>query len=205
MMTREDDVMIADGTGEDITGEGGIVKTDDLLCATEVGFRLIADEMSLCDETAGEIACHLEQCDRTFLHISTDAYTDARLEMSVKFILLYHIEGYGAMSKNHLARLGIDAGRIGLEARHARQRTTYYHGEHGWHVALATSHESLGIQFRQCPATRVLHGREQVEATEGKTLQLMAGDEGFEGIVDGNGTRRVDTTTTSFLSIREGG
>ncbi len=41
-VAREDDVVIADGLGEEVAGVGGIVKTDDLLGAAEVGFTLAA-------------------------------------------------------------------------------------------------------------------------------------------------------------------
>ena len=43
-MSRHDDMVIADGVGEEITGGKRLVgKLDDLLRATEVGLRLITE------------------------------------------------------------------------------------------------------------------------------------------------------------------
>ena len=44
-MPRHDDVVIADGVGEEIAGGESLVgELDDLLCATEVGLGLVANE-----------------------------------------------------------------------------------------------------------------------------------------------------------------
>ena len=77
MMAGEDDVVIADGVREEIGGPVGVRQADDLLGAAEVGLGLVAHQLALFDEAAREVARHLEDGDGAFLHITSDADTDA--------------------------------------------------------------------------------------------------------------------------------
>ena len=77
MMTWEDDVMVSDGIRQEIRGLTGMRQLDDLLGSAQVGFCLIPDQFALFDEVAGKIARHLEDRNGPFLHISSDANTDA--------------------------------------------------------------------------------------------------------------------------------
>ena len=65
VMTRQNDVVVADGVGEEVGGGDRIGQTDDLLRSTEVGLRLVlgqakrhlmgcraAHELALLDEMA---------------------------------------------------------------------------------------------------------------------------------------------------------
>ena len=88
---------------------------DDLLRAAEIGFRLIVRQQTLGHEIARQVASKFKDRDGSLLHKTSDAHTDARLEMGVEFILLHHIEGNGAMGKQHLTRFRIDVRGIGLE------------------------------------------------------------------------------------------
>ena len=77
MMTWEDDVMVSDWIRQEIGGLTGMRQLDDLLGSAQVRFGLIADQLALFDEIAGEIARHLEDGDGSFFHISSDTNTDA--------------------------------------------------------------------------------------------------------------------------------
>ena len=132
MMAGEDDVMIADGGGEEVGCAIGVRQTDDLLSPAEVGARLIAHQLALFDKGAGEIARHLEDGDRPFFHITSDADADARFEMGVELVALNHIKRYGAMGKQHLARLWVDGGRIGLETADADRSVTVQSSWRAW-------------------------------------------------------------------------
>ena len=119
-MSWHDDVVIANGVGQEIVGcEMLILELYDLLRAAEVGLGLIAQQRSLCNEVTREVARNLEDSDRTFFHIASNADADARFEVGVQFVTLHHVEWYCAVSKDNLACLRIDAGRVGLEARDA--------------------------------------------------------------------------------------
>ena len=48
VMAGHDDVVVADGVGEEIGGLRGVGEADDLLCATQVGLRLVVQERSFC-------------------------------------------------------------------------------------------------------------------------------------------------------------
>ena len=76
-MTWENDVMVSDWIRQEIRGLTGMRQLDDLLGSAEVGFCLIPDQLALFDEVAGKIARHFEDGDGSFLHISSDADTDA--------------------------------------------------------------------------------------------------------------------------------
>ena len=76
-MTRKNDVVIADGVGEEIVRLLGIVELNDLLGTAESWLRLVAHELPLCDEGAPEVACYLEDGDGSFCHKAPDAYADA--------------------------------------------------------------------------------------------------------------------------------
>ena len=77
-MPRHDDVMIADGVGEEIAGGETLVgQLDDLLRATEVWLGLVANEGAFGNEVAREVARELEDGDGPFLHITTNARANA--------------------------------------------------------------------------------------------------------------------------------
>ena len=88
MMAWEDDVMVSDGIRQEIGGLTGVWQLNDLLGSAQVGFCLVADQLTLFDEKAGEVAWYLEDGDGSFLHISSDAYTDAWFKMGVELITL---------------------------------------------------------------------------------------------------------------------
>ena len=76
-MTWENDVMVSYGIRQEIGGLTGMRQLDDLLGSAQVRFGLIPDQLALLDKVAGEIARHFEDGDGSFLHISSDADTDA--------------------------------------------------------------------------------------------------------------------------------
>ena len=115
-MTREDDVVIADGIGEEIGGLTGIGQTDHLLGTAEVGLGEALDEFALSNEAAGEVASHLEDGDGSGLHIAPNAHTDARFIVGVELVALHHVERDSAMGEEQFTRRGIDTCGIGLEA-----------------------------------------------------------------------------------------
>lgn len=183
-MARKDDVMIADGIGEEIGRLALVRKTYQLLGAAEVGLRLVLDEFAFSDEAAREVARDLEDGDGSWFHKPSDACAYARFEVRIEFVALHHIKWDGAVGKEHLARLRIDMCRISLEARDTRQRTYDHHRQHRRHIALTASHIALGIQTRQGHAARILHRRQQVEAAQREPLQLMLADDDLQRLVD---------------------
>ena len=72
-MTRKDDVMIADGIGEEIGCLALVGETYQLLGAAEVGLRLVLDEFALSDEATREVARDLEDGNRSWFHKPSDA------------------------------------------------------------------------------------------------------------------------------------
>ena len=76
-MGREDDVVVADGIGEEVVGEGRMRETDDLLGATKSRFALAGEEFAFLSKMAGEVARQLEDGDRSWFYKSTNAYADA--------------------------------------------------------------------------------------------------------------------------------
>ena len=106
-MTGQDDVVIADGIGEEIGGLVLVGKSDDLLRATEIGLGLIPQEFTFRNEMARQIARHLEDGDGTSLHVAAYGNADARLKVGVELITLYHVERNGAVGEEYLAALRI--------------------------------------------------------------------------------------------------
>ena len=76
-MTGEEDVVVADGAGEEVAGVLWVGELDDGLCAAEVGTGLAAQKLTFGNEVTGEVARNLEESDGTFGHIASDAYADA--------------------------------------------------------------------------------------------------------------------------------
>lgn len=154
-MTGQDDVVVADGIGEEIGCLVLVGKSDDLLGATKVGLRLVLHEVAFGNEMAGEIGRYLEDSDGTFFHKAAYGNANTRLEMGVVFVTLHHIKGDGTVGEKHLTRFRVDARRIGLETRDTKQGTGNHHGEHSGHISLATSHIALGVQLCQRQAARI--------------------------------------------------
>ena len=102
-MTGDDYVVVANGFCQEVTSLTGVVKTDNLLRAAEVGLALATKQLAFSQEVAGEVTGDLDDSDRARLHIASDANAYARLEMGIEFETLYHVEGNGAVSKEHLA------------------------------------------------------------------------------------------------------
>ena len=119
-MTREYDVVIANGIGEEVAGVGSSGKTNDLLRATQVASGLTGLEGSFGSKVAVEESRRLEDGDGTGIDITAHPYPNARLEVRVEFIAMRHIKGNRAMGKQHLTRLRIDLGRVDLESRHTQ-------------------------------------------------------------------------------------
>ena len=90
-MAGDNDVVVADGVGEEIAGLGGVGEAYDLLGAAEVGLRLVSDERSFCDEAARQVAGDLGDGDVAQGHEATDGGADARLEMGVQLVALHHV------------------------------------------------------------------------------------------------------------------
>ena len=126
-MTWDDDVVIADGVGEEIAGAGWVGEADDLLGAAEVGLRLAAHQLALADEAACQVARDLEDGDGPLCHIPPDADADARLEVGVELVAFNHVERDGTMCKQHFARLGVHRCGVGLKAGYTRQRSYAIH------------------------------------------------------------------------------
>ena len=108
-------MMVTNGIFHEISHLTFIRQFYHLLRPAEIGLRLIAHQRTLGHEIARQIASKFKDRDGSLLHKTSDAHTDARLEMGVEFILLHHIEGNGAMGKQHLTRFRIDVRGIGLE------------------------------------------------------------------------------------------
>ena len=87
------------------------------------------------------------------------------------------------MGKEHLARLRIDASRIGLETTDTKQGLCYLHREHGWNITLTTRNDALSIELCQCDATSIMYCGEEVEATKCEALQAIALNKYLQGIV----------------------
>lgn len=90
--------------------------------------------------------------------------------MCVQFVAVHHIEGYGAVGEEYLARFRVDAGRVCLEGGVTGKCRVQHHGEHGGDIAFAACHDALGIKFCQGPAPCIVYGVQQVEAADGKAL-----------------------------------
>ena len=120
MVTRQDDVVVTYGMGEEIIGLMLVGELYHLLGSTEVGLGLTPQQLSFCDEMAGKVARYLEDGDGSLFHIPSDAHANTRLEVSVKLVTLYHIKRYGAMGKQHLTRFWVDGSGIRLESTHAQ-------------------------------------------------------------------------------------
>ncbi len=115
MVSRQNDVVIAYGLCQEIAGETLVVQPDDLLCTAKIGFLLVAYQHALRYEMASQVARNFEDGNRSFLHVSANAYAIARFEMGIQLVAVYHIQRYGAVGKDHLARLGVDGRWVGLE------------------------------------------------------------------------------------------
>ena len=115
-MAWQDNVVIANGIRQEVGGLAGVRQLDHLLRSAQVCFGLVPNQFALFNKMARKVARYLEDRYRSLLHIPSDANADARFEVGVELIALYHIKRYGAMGKQHLARLRVDTGRIGLEA-----------------------------------------------------------------------------------------
>ena len=143
MMARDDDVMIAYGRDEEISGLLGIAKTNELLSATHIGLRHVLNEEALLGIVAREVGRDLEHRDRPLLHETADANAYARLKMGVELIALNKAERYGAMGKDKLASGNIHTRWVSLEASDTSQRLANDHCKQGRHVALAASNNAF--------------------------------------------------------------
>ena len=143
-MALHNNMMVANGIGEEIRYLLLVGKSDKLLSAAEIGLRLILHEFTLGHETAREVARHLENGDRAFLHKASDACTYARFIMRIQLIAFHHIERYRTMCKEHLTRLWINVGRVGLKTGYPCQRPCNHHRQHGRHIALTACHIAEG-------------------------------------------------------------
>lgn len=77
MMAWEDDMVIADRIRQEVGSLAWVRQLNNLLGPAQVWLGLASDQFALFDEAAGEIAGDLEDGDRAFLHIPSDADTDA--------------------------------------------------------------------------------------------------------------------------------
>ena len=148
-MAGDDDVVVADGRGEEVADLRGVGKLNDLLRAAEIRFGLAPEQLPLGDKMAGEVARDLADGDRTGLAVATNGHADARLEVGVEFITTDHVERDGAVGEHHLARLGVDGRGIGLKACAAGQGLHDAHGEHRGYIALATGDDAIGVEPRE--------------------------------------------------------
>ena len=108
MVTRQYDVVVAYWTSEEIICLTLVGELYHLLGTTEVWLCLVSHQLSLCNEAARKVTTHLEDCDGPLFHISANAHTDARFEVSVELIAFHHIKRYSAVGEQHLARLWVD-------------------------------------------------------------------------------------------------
>ena len=129
MVAGEDDVVIANWVGQEIRGLCRVCQLDDLLRSAEVGLRLVTNQPAFCDEVAREVAGDFEDGDVFLFHIAPDAHAYARLKVGVVLKALHHIERNGAVGKDHLARLWVDAGGVGLETADTDERLGDGHRE----------------------------------------------------------------------------
>ena len=120
-MPRQDDVVIANGVGQEVGGLARVGELYDLLRTTEVGLRLVAYELALGNKVSGKVAGNFEDSHRTFLHKASYSYSNARLEMCVEFEARDHVQWYGAVCKQHLSCRRIDTCGVGLETAYAYQ------------------------------------------------------------------------------------
>lgn len=116
-MTGQDNVVIANRIREEICR---FRQLQDNLCTAEVGLRLVAQQLPFRGKVAGQVAGDLENRYRSFRNMAPDPYADARFEMRIEGITGNHVERHGAVREKDFPGLGIDPGRIGLEARYAQ-------------------------------------------------------------------------------------
>ena len=123
MVAGEDDVVVADGLRQEVARVGGL-QLQDHLRAAQVLLILVAHQRSFRHEMAPEVAGDFEDGHGAFRQFAVDAHADPGLEMGVEGPVADHIERHGAMGKQHFPALGVDARRVGLEARPAGQEFT---------------------------------------------------------------------------------
>ena len=99
VMSWHDDVMVANWVGEEIARSLFVVELNHLLCATQVGLALAFNKHAFLSKVSPQSTAHLENGNRTRLHVATDAYTYTRLKMCVKFIIINHIKRNSAVCK----------------------------------------------------------------------------------------------------------
>ena len=120
VVSRHDDMMVSDRIIQKILCLFLVCQLDNLLSTAEVCLCLISNQFSFSNKATRHIACHFKDSNRTFLHISSDADTNARLIMGIQFKTLHHIQRNRAMSKQQFTTLRVYLRGITLEARDTR-------------------------------------------------------------------------------------
>ena len=76
-MAVKDDMVVADGMGEEVGGRRGVGKADELLGAAEVGLGKVLLQLAFADEMVSEVARYLKEGNGARLHVTSYADADA--------------------------------------------------------------------------------------------------------------------------------
>ena len=141
-MAGKDDMMVSYRVGQEIRGSlPG--QSQHHLRAAEVRLGLTSKQFTFAYEMHGNVSVDLENGDRSGRNIPTYPYSYPRFEMGVQTVTGDHVERNGTMGEDDLPSLGIDAGRIGLEAAETRDCAPDHHGYHRRDISFASCHNTL--------------------------------------------------------------
>ena len=163
-------MVVAEGTSEAVTPKVG--RAFDLHLGTaQIRAVGVVDNFNWSVYAMLQVGSYLEEARLAGGQDAVNGNTYARFEMSVVTIVRHHIEGHSAVCEQEF--VPFDAGEVGLEARYSAALADHGHRHHGRYVSLAGSDVSLGVQAGEGKAPGIVEGREQVEAADGQTVQLI--------------------------------
>ena len=113
------------------------------------------------------------------------------------------------MREDDLTRLGINAGRIGLEATDSRNSPPDHHRQHSGDIPLAASDIALGIKAGKSQAACVMNSGQEVETPDSQAGKAVISDKGLQclieavrsgdGLLDGGGEGPFGSAATNNL------
>ena len=135
-----------------------------------------------CQE-ALEVVAQLDERVFTRSHFAVDSNTDTGLEMIGELMLLGHLKGDRTFSEQDLTFRSDTCG-VRHPTGFTRQTLAGHEGQQHRYIAFATGRDAFVIEFGNSQTAGVLAGGEQIEATEGDTVQFVLIDDHFEADID---------------------
>ena len=123
-------------------------------------------------EEALHIVTEFHQGIRSSRHFTMDSHTYTRLEMCSELMFLGHTERYRTLRHENLS-VRLNPLRTSHPSGLAGEFLTNHHRQQDRNICLTTGRDAFVIEFGNRNATGVLNGCEEIETTDGDTIEFM--------------------------------